>query len=149
MIKWCRPQVAPDFNFAAFVSDYLAEEFSSVVKFDVFMWLLAVVWVAFPKGWYAGFAVTGLFIALSVASGAKLHAVAINMALQAPPDPAAAADAVAVAIVDSPPATGAQVRHHRPAVATTCHCKRCSCTNLWVTCLTTVATCACMWLMGV
>eukprot|EP00892_Ulva_mutabilis_P008285 jgi/Ulvmu1/5829/UM025_0087.1 len=81
--------VAPDFNFAAFVSDYLAEEFSSVVKFDIFMWLLAIVWVAFPKGWYAGFIITAMFVVLSIASGAKLHSIAINMALQAPQDPAA------------------------------------------------------------
>ena len=110
------PQVAPDFNFAAFVSDYLAEEFSSVVKFDVFMWLLAIVWVAFPRGWYAGFAVTAFFVILSVASGAKLHAVAINLALQAPADPAATKN-----VAQSPPpvhsaGTGHGGRAARPAL---------------------------------
>lgn len=68
------------------------------MKFDVFMWLLAVVWVAFPEGWNAGFVITAVFIALSVASGAKLHAVSINMALRAPEDPAAAAAAADVRV---------------------------------------------------
>jgi hypothetical protein len=46
--------VDASFNFADFVSDYLAEEFANVVKLEFLMWVIAIVWIAFPAQAYAG-----------------------------------------------------------------------------------------------
>lgn len=47
-------QVDPSFDFSNFVSDYLAEEFSHVVRLEFLMWVVAIVWIAFPSEAYAG-----------------------------------------------------------------------------------------------
>lgn len=47
-------QVDPSYNFADFVTEYLAEEFSHVVRLEFLMWIIAIVWIAFPAQAYAG-----------------------------------------------------------------------------------------------
>ena len=47
-------QVDPSYNFANFVTEYLAEEFSHVVRLEFLMWIIAIVWIAFPAQAYAG-----------------------------------------------------------------------------------------------
>jgi Mlo family len=76
-------QVGDDFDFASFVSDFLTEEFSKIVKLEFLMWVLAIVWIAFPDGSYAGFWMTGIFVLLSVTAGGKLHVIAMHLARHA------------------------------------------------------------------
>lgn len=47
-------QVDPSYNFAHFVTEYLAEEFSHVVRLEFLMWIIAIVWIAFPPEAFAG-----------------------------------------------------------------------------------------------
>ncbi len=54
-----------------------------MVRFDVFMWVIAILWIIFPEGSYGGFWMTGGVILLSLAAGAKLHVVAMHLARNA------------------------------------------------------------------
>ena len=71
------------FDFAAFVTDFLAEEFAKVVQLEVLMWGLAIIYVALPAGSFGGLWITGLFCALSITAGAKLHVVVMSLARHA------------------------------------------------------------------
>ena len=75
--------MGPDFNFAAMIQEYLTEEFAKVVRFDLIMWGIAIIWMVFPDGSYGGFFMTGLFMVLSVAAGAKLTVVTMHLARHA------------------------------------------------------------------
>jgi hypothetical protein len=63
-------QVDDNFDFADFVIDFLTEEFSKIVKLEFLMWAIAIIWIAFPNGSYAGFWMTGIFMIASVTAGA-------------------------------------------------------------------------------
>lgn len=76
-------QVGADFNFAAMIQEYLTEEFARVVRFDLVLWGIAIIWMVFPEGTYGGFWMTGGFTLLSLAAGAKLAAAAMNLARHA------------------------------------------------------------------
>jgi hypothetical protein len=56
------------------------EEFAQVVKLEVVMWLLAIVWVIAPSGSYVAVWMTALFLVASVIAGAKLHVVTMRLA---------------------------------------------------------------------
>lgn len=62
------------------IQEYLAEEFARVVRFDLVMWGIAILWIVFPEGTYGGFWMTGAFMLASVAAGAKLTAVTSHLA---------------------------------------------------------------------
>lgn len=47
-------QLDESYNFANFVTEFLMEEFASVVKLEWLMWGVALVWIAFPEDAYAG-----------------------------------------------------------------------------------------------
>jgi hypothetical protein len=53
---------------------------SFVPALQVLMWFLAIVWLLFPDGSYAGLWVTGIFLFLSLSAGAKVHVIAMNLA---------------------------------------------------------------------
>ena len=76
-------QVDDNFDFASFVSDFLTEEFSRIVKLELLMWVIAILWIAFPDGSYAGFWMTGIFVFLSIVAGGKLHVIAMHLARHA------------------------------------------------------------------
>eukprot|EP00892_Ulva_mutabilis_P008977 jgi/Ulvmu1/6451/UM003_0081.1 len=78
-----RVNVGPDFNFAAMIQEYLTEEFARVVRFDIVMWGIAILWMTFPDGSYGGFWMTGFFLLLSVVAGTKLTVVAMHLARHA------------------------------------------------------------------
>lgn len=92
-------QVGADFDFAAMIQEYLTEEFARVVRFDLVMWCIAIIWMVFPEGSYGGFWMTGGFTLLSLAAGAKLTSAAMHLSRHAyglyyeppprPPPPAA------------------------------------------------------------
>jgi hypothetical protein len=71
------------FDFASFVTDFLTEEFAKMVKLELLMWIIAVVFVAVPANSYAGIWMTGTFVLLSVVAGAKLRVIAMHLARHA------------------------------------------------------------------
>jgi Mlo family len=76
-------QVPSSYNFASLINDFLTEEFARVVRFDVVMWVIAIVWLCFPEGSYGGFWMTGAMMLASLIAGAKLHSVAMHLARHA------------------------------------------------------------------
>jgi hypothetical protein len=82
-IRCSHLQVGAEFNFADFVKDFLAEEFAKIVRLEVLMWIIAIIWISFPDGSYAGFWLNGIFAVVSIAAGAKLHVIAMHLARHA------------------------------------------------------------------
>eukprot|EP01023_Acetabularia_acetabulum_P006120 TRINITY_DN12554_c0_g1_i11.p1 TRINITY_DN12554_c0_g1~~TRINITY_DN12554_c0_g1_i11.p1 ORF type:complete len:653 (-),score=135.65 TRINITY_DN12554_c0_g1_i11:726-2684(-) len=69
-----------DFNFYAYVVDSMEEDFAKLVEFQWMMWLIAAIYILLPWEAYTIIWLPCLFLIIMLIVGAKLQAVAIQLA---------------------------------------------------------------------